>query len=283
MTLWVGLILALLASALFNVGIGLQALEARQAPPEQALRASLLVHLVKRPRWLLGFLLGGVGALVEIAAFANAPFIVVEPVLAAGLLLLLAIGQRELGEEVSRTVVLGVVAIIVGTGLIAWGAPPHSEGHRGTLDLTTVTICMGLASLAPFLLRGSRLSSPMLTNVASAFGFASTNLAAKLLADDIDTGHPRAAAIWLAVAIVAGILGTLTGMTALQQLPATTAVPVSTAVQTFLPVALEPLIFTESWRAAELEGAVLVAGLVVMAVGTVLVARSRSVSEMVAS
>jgi uncharacterized membrane protein len=281
--LWAGLLLAVLASALFNVGIALQAIEARKAPSEEALHASLLVHLVKRPRWLIGFVLGGVGGLVEIAAFANAPFIVVEPVLSVGLLLLLAIGQRELGEEISRAVVLGVLAIIVGTALIAWGAPPHSEGHRGTLDLTAVTVCIGLVSLIPFLLRRSRLSSPMLTNVASAFGFAATNLATKLLADDIDSGHPRAAALWLAVAIIAGIVGTLTGMTALQQLPATTAVPISTAVQTFLPVALEPLIFTESWRAAELEGAVLVAGLVVMGLGTVLVARSRSVSVMVAS
>ncbi len=281
--LWAGLLLAVLASALFNVGIALQAIEARKAPSEDALHASLLVHLVKRPRWVIGLILGGVGALVEIAAFANAPFIVVEPVLSVGLLLLLAIGQRELGEEISRTVLLGVAAIIAGTALIAWGSPPHSEGHRGALDVTTVTVCMGLASLAPFLLKRSRLSSPMLTNVASAFAFASTNLATKLLADDIDTGHPRAAAIWLAVAIVAGILGTLTGMTALQQLPATTAVPISTAVQTFLPVALEPLIFTESWRAAEMGGVVLVAGLIVLGVGTVLVARSRSVSVLVAS
>ncbi|MDX6590322.1 MAG: hypothetical protein QOI84_1596 [Solirubrobacterales bacterium] len=281
--LWVGLILALLASALFNVGIGLQAMEARATPPEEGLHLSLLVRLVQRPRWLVGFVLGGIGALVEIAAFANAPFIVVEPVLAAGLLLLLAIGQWELGEKIMPTVVWGVLAIIAGTALIAWGAPPHSEGHRGALDLTAVTAGMGLASLAPFLLRRSRWYSPMLANIASAVGFAATNLAAKLLADDIDSGHPRAVALWLAVAIAAGVTATLSGMTALQRLPATTAVPISTAVQTFLPVALEPLIFTESWRAAELEGAVLVAGLVVMAVGTVLVARSRSVSVMIAS
>ncbi len=280
---WVGLILALLASALFNIGIGLQAVEARAAPPQEGLHASLLVHLAQRPRWSIGFLLGGVGGLVEIAAFANAPFIVVEPLLAVGLLLLLAIGQRELGEKITRPVVLGVSAIIAGTALIAWGAPPHSEGHRGALDLAAVTFGIGLASLTPFLLRRSRLASPMLTNVASAFGFAATNLAAKLLADDISSGHPRAAALWLAVAISAGIAATISGMTALQELPATTAVPISTAIQTFLPVVLEPLIFTESWRAAELEGAVLVAGLAVMGIGTVLVARSRSVSAMVAS
>ena len=53
-------------------------------------------------------------------------------------------------------------------------------------------------------------------------------------------------------------------MTALQRAPATTVVPVSTAVQTFLPVALEPLFLTESWRAAELGGGALLAGIVVL-------------------
>ena len=69
-------------------------------------------------------------------------------------------------------------------------------------------------------------------------------------------------------------------MSALQRRPATTLVPVSTAVQTFLPIALEPLFLTENWRRAELEGLVLLAGLLVMAFGTVMVARVRAVSAL---
>jgi hypothetical protein len=60
-------------------------------------------------------------------------------------------------------------------------------------------------------------------------------------------------------------------------------VPVSTAVQTFLPIALEPLFLTENWRQAELEGLVLLVGLVVMAFGTVMVARVRAVSALTAA
>lgn len=277
-----GLLCGVVASALFNIGIALQAIEARSAPPEEGLRISLLERLLRRPRWVLGLILGGLGVPLEVVAFANAPFVVVEPILACGLLVLLAIGTRVLGERPDAGVLLGVIAIIAGTVLIAWGAPPHEEQHRGPVAVVVVMIALVGASLIPFLLRGSRFDTALVANLGSACGFAATNVAAKLMADDIGGNHYPEAVAWLAVAGFAGIAATVSGMTALQRRPATTVVPISTAVQTFLPVALEPFFLTESWRAAELGGAVLLAGILVMGVGTVLVARTRSVSTLAA-
>ena len=102
------------------------------------------------------------------------------------------------------------------------------------------------------------------------------------MGDDLNTGHHANAVLWLGVAIVAGLVATLTGMTALQRREATIVVPISTAVQTFLPVAFEPLFLQERLSTAELGGGVLIAGLVVMVIGTVLVARTRAVSTLVA-
>jgi uncharacterized membrane protein len=278
-----GLICGIAASVLFNVGIALQALEARAAPAEDGLRVSLLAWLLRRPRWIAGLLLGLLGLPFEIAAFAMAPFVVVEPILACGLLVLLAIGTRMLGERPSAGVVVGVVAIIAGTALIAWGAPPHSEQHRGPVAVVFVMAFLVGISLVPFGLRGTRLDTALVPNLGSACGFAATNIAAKLLADDFGGNHYRAAVLWLAVAAFAGVAATISGMTALQRRPATTVVPISTAVQTFLPIALEPLFLTESLRAAELGGAVLLAGILVMGVGTVLVARTPGVSTLASS
>ncbi len=50
-----GIAAALIASVLFNLGIVLQALDARSAPRELAYRVALLTRLVRRPRWMLGF------------------------------------------------------------------------------------------------------------------------------------------------------------------------------------------------------------------------------------
>src|ERR1700712_136397 len=107
-----GLLCGIAASVLFNVGIALQAIEARSAPAEEGLRVSLRRHLLRRPRWIAGLLLGALGVPLEIVAFAWAPFVVVEPILACGLLVLLAVGSRLLGERPSVDVLLGVAAII---------------------------------------------------------------------------------------------------------------------------------------------------------------------------
>ena len=270
------------ASVLFNLGLALQALEARVAPAAEGLRAALLVRLIKRPRWLIGLMLGGLGVPLEILAFANAPFVVVQPTLAVGLLVLLGLGARMLGEPVRAVTLLGVIAIIGGTALVAWGAPSHSETHRGAVAVVGVIAALVLASLVPFPLRGTRFDTALVPNVASACGFAATNIATKLMGDDLNTGHRANAVLWLGVAIVAGLVATLTGMTALQRREATIVVPISTAVQTFLPVAFEPLFLQERLSTAELGGGVLIAGLVVMVIGTVLVARTRAVSTLVA-
>jgi drug/metabolite transporter (DMT)-like permease len=278
----VGLLCGIAASILFNVGIALQAIEARAAPPDEGLRVSLLAHLLRRRRWVAGLLLGALGVPLEVVAFASAPFVVVEPILACGLLVLLAVGVKLLGERPSATVIFGVVAIIAGTVLVAWGAPQHDEQHRGPVAVVAVMALLVAASLVPFALRGTRWDNALVPNLGSACGFAATNVAAKLLADDLGDNHYPEAVGWLAVAAFAGVAATVTGMTALQRRPATTVVPISTAVQTFLPVALEPFFLTESWRAAELGGGVLLAGLIILLLGTVLVARTRSVSTLTA-
>src|SRR6267154_3696252 len=109
-----GLAAALLASALFNIGIALQGIEARSAPKQLGLRVSLLTTLFRRKRWVLGWVLGVVGIAPQVLAFADAPFVVVQPALASGLLILLFIGWRVFKEHVTHWEIIGVLAIIAG-------------------------------------------------------------------------------------------------------------------------------------------------------------------------
>src|SRR4051794_8004167 len=253
-----GLIAGIVASVLFNVGIALQAVEARRAPAAHSLRASLIWDLLHRPRWVAGLGVEWAGVPLEILAFAWAPFVVVQPLLACGLLVLLAVAQRLLGERPSREAIVGVVLVIAGIALIAWGAPGQQDTHRGPGAVILVVGALVLASFIPFALRGRRLDTALVAVLGSACGFAATNVAMKLMADDFGNDHFLQAGSWLAVAAVAGFGATVTGMTALQRAPATTVIPISTAVQTFLPVALEPLFLRESFRDASLEGIPLV-------------------------
>lgn len=277
-----GLAAALVASVLFNVGLALQALEARTTSPVQSLRLSLVLGLLRRPKWLLGWLLGLVGIGPQVLALATAPFIVVQPALAAGLLLLLWIGSRQLGEEVHVLDWIGVLGIVAGVGLVAAGAPGHSETHRSGAAVIGVVAALAVPSLLPFALRGTRRDSALLVMFASGAGFAATNIATKLMSDDIGGGRWGNAVGWAVVGLALGLAATVTGMTAFQRRKATVVVPLTTAVQTFLPIVLEPFFLREDWASAPGHGAPIAIGLLAAAVGTTLVARTRSVSELAA-
>ena len=86
--------------ALSNV---LEMLEAEKVPDEYALRAGLLVRLVKRPRWLLGLLSDVGGFLTQAAALGLAAVVFVEPILATGILMSLFLGAAFTHRPVHRS------------------------------------------------------------------------------------------------------------------------------------------------------------------------------------
>ena len=283
-TLALGLLAAAAASAAFNVGIVLQAGDARREPAAEGLRLSLLVRLAQRRRWIAGFLLGGVGFALQVLALSLAPFVVVQPVLAAGLLLMLYLGVRMLGERVGVAEVLGVLGITAGIGLLAWGTPVGTETISSNAAVLSVIGTMTAVSLAPFALRGrGRLDSSGFVIIASALAYGASNIATKLVSDGAASGAWVLVGAWLAVAAATGVVALTTEMTALQRRPATFVVPVSFAIQTFLPVVLEPVYLTERWGTAALDGLPLIAGLAMVCLGAVAVARTRAVSALVSA
>src|SRR6201999_1640626 len=156
-----GLIAGIVASVLFNLGIALQAIEARRTPREEGLRLALIGDLLHRPRWVVGLVVEWVGVPLEILAFAWAPFVVVQPLLACGLLVLLAVAGRLLGEVPTPDALAGVGLIIAGTCLIAWGAPGEQDTHRGAAAVIGVVAGLVLVSFIPFALRGRRFDTAM--------------------------------------------------------------------------------------------------------------------------
>jgi hypothetical protein len=229
-----------------------------------------------------GFLLGGAGVGLQIVAFAHAPFVVVVPALAGGLVVLLAIGARVLGERATRAELAGVAAIGCGIALLGVGAPEHNEELRSLASALTVLGVLTVLTLAPFVLRGGRHDTAMVVIVASALGFGATNIATKLLSDEAAVSHLAAAAAWGALALALGVAATVSEMTALQRRRATTVIPISFGLQTFLPVIIEPLYLREQWGTAALVGIPLALGLVLVLAGSVVLTRARGVSELAA-
>ncbi len=140
------------ASTLYSLGVALQAMDARQTPQHEYLRLGLARNLVKRGRWLFGTGLSLLGWPLQLLALSLAPLVVVQPAMAAGLLVLLVVGERMLGERAGRREHLAVGAIVVGVIGAALCAPPHTDAQASDAVLAIVLGALGLASLLPYIM-----------------------------------------------------------------------------------------------------------------------------------
>src|SRR5690349_24493950 len=128
-SLLLGIAAAVVASALFNLAVVVQASAARSVPRRYALRFALLARLVRRKRWLSGVGLQIAAWPLQTVALLLAPLTVVRPADAAGLTLLLVFGSKMLGDPVGTREKLAVAAIVVGVTGLAFVAPERSTHH----------------------------------------------------------------------------------------------------------------------------------------------------------
>jgi hypothetical protein len=282
---------------LYNTSIALQALEARGVSDAYSLRPSLIGRLVRNRRWLGATALGLLGWPLEIAALLLAPLTVVQPCLASGLLLLLWLGEKRLHEAPGAREVVSVAAIVAGVAGVAVAAPERSTEHASDVAIAIALALVAIPVLAPYVLRfglsphwsGAKVRSADVralggvATLAAGCGYAWTAIASKLLTDELSSGVPLAALVWLASAAASEGLALLSEMSALQRRPATRVAPTMFVVQIVVPVLLAPLIFGEKWGDTPLGGAVLVASVAVAVGGTVLLAGSKAVGSVLDS
>jgi drug/metabolite transporter (DMT)-like permease len=274
MRLVLGILVAAGASTFYSLGIALQAMDAKAAPHEEHLRLALAWGLVRSKRWLLGTGLSILGFPLQVVALLLAPLAVVQPALAAGLLVLMVVGEHMLGERPGRyeyAAVLAIVIGVIGAGLCA----PRSTSHVTDVDTTTlVLVILSAAALTPYVLRVFGTPRSEITMFCAGCAFAFSGVATKLAADDLHGGSILLALLWTASTAVAGGVGTLSEMSALQSRPAIQVAPVVFVTQTAIPVALAPVLFGEYFDTTPLNGVPLILSLLLLVVGAGALARS---------
>jgi hypothetical protein len=269
-----GILAAVGASTLYSLGIALQALDAKEAPHEEHLRLALAWRLARRARWLAGTGLSILGWPLQIVALMLAPLVVVQPALAAGLLVLMLLAERLLGEHAGRYEHLAVWAIVIGMVGAALTAPPHTSSHAGGLTITLVLVGLGVASLLPYLLSAVGRSPAVVTMIGAGLAFGWSGVATALTADALEMGHTTTAIAWGLSTAAASGLGVLSEMSALQARPAIQVAPVVFVTQTVIPVVLAPLLLGERFTATPLGGVPLALSLGVLVAGAAALARS---------
>jgi drug/metabolite transporter (DMT)-like permease len=263
------------ASTFYSLGVALQALDAKEAPREEHLRLALARNLVSRARWLAGTGLSILGWPLQIVALLLAPLVVVQPALAAGLLVLMFFAQRMLGERAGRYEYLTMCAIVVGVIGAGLTAPPLGGTYASDLTITVVLVALALASLLPYMFHAFARRPPVtLTMLGAGLGFAWSGVATKLASDDLAQGRVLVAVAWGVSTAAASGVAVLSEMSALQARPAIQVAPVVFVTQTVVPVALAPLLFGERFSATPLGGVPLAVSLVVLIAGAALLERS---------
>jgi drug/metabolite transporter (DMT)-like permease len=270
-----GVLLACLASCLFNAAIVVQAREAREQPAALGLRMGLLAALARRRRWLAGAALSVLALATQTGALLLAPVTVVQPADAAGLLLLLYLGSRTLGERVGPREVAAVVAIVVGVAVLTAAAPRREVTHPDASDVLLPLLVVAAIAIAPIVLRRFLRGSDLAVVIAAGFAFALSAFAIKLVADAFDRAAWAGLAIAVAIAVAGGVMGTLTEQSALQQRAATTVAPVIFVVELLVPIVLAVTVVGESWSRGYVP---ILAALTLIVVGVITLSRTRQVA-----
>lgn len=277
-----GMLVAVLAAALYGIAVGLQALEARRVPVEHTLRVSLVRRLFRRPLWLLGAGVGAIGWALQAVALSFAPLTLVEPALALSLVFLLVIGARALREQVGPRELAGTLAIAGGVAGIGIGAPHHSSTHVNGLVLLIALASLGTVVAAPYLVSEGR-SSGVLIATSAGVAYGAVGLCTKFAADDRAASAWRALFTWLVVLGAIAAVGVLSEMSALQLRPATQVAPIVFGLNVAVPVALAPVLARESWELSIVAQARLALSLAAVVAGAVALSRSSAVSAVLAS
>jgi drug/metabolite transporter (DMT)-like permease len=270
---------ALAAATLYAAAVTLQALEARRAPADLHLRASLIVFLFRRRLWVLGTALGLLGWPLQALALAFAPLALVQPIMALSVVGLLAAGHRILGEPITRRSALATLAIVGGIAILAVTVPRGGGSGNGGL-LAVALAGLGVLAVAPLLPLPGRPAPANRLAFAAGAAYVLVALTTALLDSALGRGAWWPAVAWIALSAASAGVGGITEMSAFRLAPATVVAPMIFAMETVAPALLGPLLGQRLGSGAP-SLAIDLGGLVLVGLGVILLARSRSVADLV--
>ena len=269
-----GLLLALAAAACFECSYVLQALEVRTLPSIGRPGLGVLRRLIARPRWAIAIALGLAGFALQVLALRHAAVTLVQPVLASGLLGLLAFSAFVLHEPVGRRELGAVAAIIVGVAAIALADPARGRHTDGVAFAIAAVVLVG-AVLSGFVRRRPSAGALLVSAIAAdALSVLAAAQAARALPSIVAT------VVWCAVAGGSGLAALAAETAALQRRGAARVAPVVLGGQVAVPVALAPLLLGERWSATAGGTGLLVVGLLAVVIGSAALAASPGVSRL---
>ena len=182
-------LLAAVGAVLIGSGIAIQQIVAAEQDAHGVMDPRLMVRLVQRKRWLLGFALSNVGFGFQASAIATGRLVLIEPITATNVLFALLVSANRTGRRLGPREWRGAIAAIVGVGgFLAIANPTEGEGGDPAVPWAVllavlaviVVVGTGLARRAAGTRRAVTLA------VAAGFGFGVSDALLKLVTDVAD-------------------------------------------------------------------------------------------------
>lgn len=200
-------VLSLASAASYGMAAVLQHRAAVREPPQRTMDAGLLVRLARRPVWLIGNALDGVGYVFQFLALRRGSLLLVEPLLVLSLVFALPVAAWLDHRRISASELAPAGVIAAGLTLFLGIARP-GIGHPQASLLAWAILTAVIAAACIALMLGAHGRSRGRTAVLLAFGSGMTFGYVAALTER--TGHilnggiVHTLATWEPYALVAG-------------------------------------------------------------------------------
>jgi drug/metabolite transporter (DMT)-like permease len=201
------IVLSIASAAAYGLAAVLQHHAAVRQPPELSVRMGLLVGLVRRPLWLIGNALDGVGYLLQFLALRRGSLVLVEPLLVLSLVFALPVTawidhRRISGPDVASTVlILAGLALFLGAAHPGLGHPQASGEGWIVLTLAVAAACGALVLGAR---GGSRRRAAVLLGAGSGTAFGYVAALTERTGHILDGGIVHTLATWAPYGLLVG-------------------------------------------------------------------------------
>ena len=274
-----------IAAVLLGAGFVLQQDAAQRVPQSDFLRARLVADLLRQRRWLagLGFMIAGM--LLSAWVIGHLVLALSEPLLATNLLVALVIAGRVSGQKPRAQELVGAVILLAGVSALSVARSVTSvQDSVGSPAYWPYAGAAIAAAAACFAIAGRRRHGDLrglLTGTAAGLVLGIQDAITRVTVGDLDNVHDviRLLTSWPAYSLVAvGVIALWLMQSAFSSAPLHASLPGVTAAEPVSGIVLGVVAFRENVPAAPWLIALQVAGLIMLVVGVILVARAPALS-----
>lgn len=242
---------ALLSASTSAVSTSVQHQAAELAPLRIVGAWGLIGHLVRRPLWLLGQVVGTVALVMHALALHYGPIALVQPLVISGIVLAVPVRAMISRQLPGRAEVGAVLLAAVGLATFLIASSP-TEGRRAGLGALPLLMVLGcLAAAAAGVAWARRILDPtrraFLLGTAAGILFALVAVLLKMSLDEFAADGPwRLFATWpLYLLVVAGLGGVLCNQVAYRSSRLSSSMPVLNVVDCLLALVFGYMVFHE--------------------------------------